>query len=54
MPELGKYAFHVLASYLATGIGLGGLIALTLWRSRNVARALAEAEALAPKGGRNG
>lgn len=43
--ELGKYAFHVLAAYLATGIGLGGLIVLTLLRSRRVARALAEAEA---------
>lgn len=44
MPELGKYAFTVLASY---GVGLGllaALVALSLWRGARVRRQLDEIE----------
>lgn len=44
MPELGKYAFTVLASYGVTAVVLAALIALTLWRGRAVRRDLAQAE----------
>jgi heme exporter protein D len=40
MPELGKYAFTVLASYGVTLVLVGGLVALTLWRGAKVRRAL--------------
>ncbi len=45
MPELGKYAFTVLASY---GIGLGllaGIIVLSLAQARRMKRRLQAAEA---------
>jgi heme exporter protein D len=45
MPELGKYAFAVVGSYLATAILLALLVALSLWQSARVRRALAEVEA---------
>lgn len=45
MPELGKYAFAVLASYGASVLLLGAVIALSLWQGGRVKRALAEAEA---------
>lgn len=47
MPDLGDFAFAVLASY-AVALGLlAGLIGLTLWQSARMARALAAAEARA-------
>ena len=45
MPDLGKYAFAVLGSYLAAALLVGGLVGLTLWQSARMKRALAEAEA---------
>jgi len=45
MPELGKYAFVVMGSYAATAVLLTGLVALSLWQSGRVRRALAEVEA---------
>lgn len=45
MPDLGKYAFAVLASYGLT-IGLFALTVLgSLWQSQRVKRQLAEVEA---------
>jgi heme exporter protein D len=54
MPDLGKYAFAVLASY---GLSLGlivGLVAVSLWQRGRVKRALDEVEARAGKGGSDG
>lgn len=49
MPDLGKYAFAVLASYGAS-IGLvAALVALSFWQRARVKKALAEVEA---RGGR--
>ena len=45
MPDLGKYAGAVLGSYALTALLLAGLVALSLWRSARVKRALAEVEA---------
>lgn len=45
MPELGKYAFAVVGSYIATAILLAVLVAMSLWQSGRIRRALAEAEA---------
>ncbi|MFN6925224.1 MAG: heme exporter protein CcmD [Tabrizicola sp.] len=45
MPDLGKYAFAVLASYAATAVLIAGLVALSLWQSARTKRALDEAEA---------
>jgi heme exporter protein D len=45
MPELGKYAVAVLGSFGATALLLAALIAVTLWKSARVKRALAEVEA---------
>lgn len=45
MPELGKYAAEVLAAYAVTGVLLAGLVALTVLKSRRVARILREVEA---------
>jgi heme exporter protein D len=45
MPDLGKYAFAVLGSYAATAVLIVGLVALTLWQSARMKRALAEVEA---------
>ena len=54
MPELGKYAFAVLASY---GVGLAllaGVVGVTVWRFQRVKAALQAAEArLAQRGGRS-
>jgi heme exporter protein D len=47
MPDLGEYAFIVLASYGVTVVLLGALVALSLWRAARVRRALSEAEARA-------
>jgi heme exporter protein D len=45
MPDLGKYAFAVLGSYAATAVLVAGLVALSLWQSARMKRALAEVEA---------
>jgi heme exporter protein D len=44
MVDLGRYAFPVLASYAVTIVLLGMLVALTLWRARQVRQALAKVE----------
>lgn len=44
MPELGKYAFAVLASYGVTLALLGAVVAVSLWQGGRVKRALAEVE----------
>ena len=49
--ELGQYACEVIASYAATALLLGGLVALTLLRSKRVNRALEEAEARVKRNG---
>lgn len=49
MPDLGKYAVPVLGSYVATIVLVAAVILLSLWRSAQVRRALAEAEARAAK-----
>lgn len=53
MPELGKYAFAVLASYGASVALLAGLVALTLWHGARVRRRLDAVEART-KGQSNG
>lgn len=53
MPELGKYAFAVIASYGATLGLLAGLVALTLWNGARVRRRLDAVEART-KGRSNG
>ena len=45
MPELGKYAFAVLGSYLVTALLIAALVGLTLWQAVRMKRALAEVEA---------
>ncbi len=45
IPELGKYAFAVLASYGASILLLAALVALSIWQGRRVKRNLAEVEA---------
>ena len=47
MPDLGKYAVHVLSAYGASLLLLAGLIWLTLARGARTKRQLAEAEAAA-------
>ncbi|MEM1267305.1 MAG: heme exporter protein CcmD [Pseudomonadota bacterium] len=44
MPDLGPYAATVVGAYAATALCLGGLVAVTLWRSARVKRALRQAE----------
>ncbi len=44
MPDLGKYAFAVLASYGVSLGALGALILLSVVNARRIARALAAAE----------
>lgn len=44
MPELGKYAFAVLASYGVTILLVGGLVALSLWQAARSREALRRAE----------
>ncbi|MFE3835493.1 heme exporter protein CcmD [Pseudogemmobacter sonorensis] len=50
MPDLGRYAFAVLASYGATFALMGLLVAVTLWHGAKVRRALAEVEARMGRG----
>ena len=45
MPDLGKYAFAVLAAYGTSGVLIAGLIVLSFWQRARVKRALAEVEA---------
>lgn len=44
MPDLGKYAEAVIGSYVATLVLLLGVVALSVWQSRKVKRALDEVE----------
>ncbi len=41
MPDLGKYAGVVLAAYAVSLVLIAGLVLLSVWRARRVARALA-------------
>ncbi len=45
MPELGKYADAVLASYAASIVLIVALVAFSLWKAARVRRALREVEA---------
>ncbi|WP_111430352.1 heme exporter protein CcmD [Rhodobacteraceae bacterium DSL-40] len=45
MPDLGRYAGTVLGAYGATIALLAALVAVSLWRSARVRRALERAEA---------
>ncbi len=45
MPDLGKYAFAVVGSYVATAVLIAALVGLSLWQAARARRALAEAEA---------
>ncbi|MBK6466929.1 MAG: heme exporter protein CcmD [Rhodobacter sp.] len=49
MPDLGKYAFAVLASYGATVVLLAALVALSFWQRARAKRLLDEVEARAGK-----
>jgi heme exporter protein D len=44
MPDLGRYAFNVLAAYGVTGLALALLVLQSLWRDRRVRRALGSRE----------
>lgn len=44
IPELGKYALTVLASYGVTLVLLAGLVIGTVWQARHVRKRLAEQE----------
>lgn len=50
MPELGKYAFAVLAAYGASIALIAALVALSFWQRARVKKALAEVEARAGRG----
>jgi heme exporter protein D len=45
MPDLGKYAGAVAWSYVASVVLLAALVALSLWQSARVKRALREVDA---------
>jgi heme exporter protein D len=45
MPDLGRYAFAVLASYAASAAILGVLIGASLWRAARMRAALRRVEA---------
>lgn len=45
MTELGKYAGAVIGSYAASVLLIVALVALSIWRSARVKRALHEVEA---------
>ncbi|MBC2835887.1 heme exporter protein CcmD [Paragemmobacter straminiformis] len=45
MPDLGKYAFAVLASYGVSVLLVLGIVVLSVWQGARVRRALAEVEA---------
>jgi len=44
LPDLGKYAVAVLGAYAASIVLIAALVALSLWRSAKVRRALREVE----------
>jgi len=44
MPDLGAYAVPVLAAYGGSIAALVGIVWISLWRARVVARRLSEAE----------
>ncbi|MEM8631057.1 MAG: heme exporter protein CcmD [Pseudomonadota bacterium] len=44
MPELGKYAAEVSLAYVISIALVLGIVALTVWRSRRVRRALEDVE----------
>lgn len=44
IPDLGKYAFAVLSSYVASIILIVVLVALSMWQGKRVKRHLAEVE----------
>lgn len=50
MPDLGKYAFAVLASYGLSIALIAGLVALSFWQRVRVKRALDEVEARTGRG----
>jgi heme exporter protein D len=52
MPDLGKYAVPVLASYAATLVLIAVLVGASLWRSARMRRTLRAAEDR--QGGQNG
>jgi heme exporter protein D len=54
MPELGKYAFAVLASYGVSIALIAGLVVLSFWQRGRVKRALDEVEARAGAGRADG
>jgi heme exporter protein D len=45
IPDLGKYAFAVLASYGVSAVVLGALIGASLWRGARLREALRRVEA---------
>lgn len=45
MPDLGKHAFAVLASYGVSGAILAALVGLSLWRGARVRAELRQVEA---------
>ena len=45
MPDLGKYAAEVAASYVVSLVLIAALVAASLWRWRRTRDALAEVEA---------
>ncbi|WP_395540413.1 heme exporter protein CcmD [Neotabrizicola sp. sgz301269] len=54
MPDLGKYAFAVLASYGVSIALISGLVALSFWQRARVKRALDEVEARVGRGSSDG
>ena len=44
MPDLGKYAFAVLASYGVSLLLLVAIVGVSLWQGARIKRALAEVE----------
>ncbi|MEM9434575.1 MAG: heme exporter protein CcmD [Pseudomonadota bacterium] len=49
MPDLGKYAFDVLAAYGVSAVFLLALVGHSAWRSARMKRRLSETEARATK-----
>ncbi len=50
MPDLGRYAFHVLAAYGVTLALIAALVGLTAWQSRRVRMRLERIEGEAHHG----
>lgn len=49
VPDLGKYAFDVLAAYGVSAVFLLALVGHSVWRSARMKRRLSETEARATK-----